>query len=505
VVTLDLLGNMAATPAHINAARGDPSYCLLSLQDFIRVRKLYLEKRYKNCIAVAGELLNNNPPPLKTKATTDSRSLHPIHEAHLLFHQALSHECLGIAAHKFSANKLSFLREAGSEYKTALATLPLQFTTDEDGVQDPLPNDSPDIDLSFDLSRIDESSMYIDDTPMPVRVASEVPSMRVSEESTEEDGESFLSQTSATSVGCDPQCQDDEERTGFEPKLQETPVRRMPSKSPGLTRSEGRQQLAFVEPPDEAYGSEHDSDSSESSEDNDSEEERNPSWLPRSSFSLNLAAHDLETSSEESEETQQVEDATLTKASLTTPLNNMPQEQDRHADTSRLSSSLSSSHVLCTDLVPSPLFSRGQKKLALLANTHNAAVSTPNSPKTTELIPTTPSTSLQPRPLFAARKTAVQTLISRFEGKIVLPDDLTPTYSCDAAHISSQNTHNAALQHDSRQLCPHPRRSYHQSGHHAFGRISSLALPCSLQQQSSRLPHEPHPGNRARHGAAGRG
>ena len=55
--------------------------------------------------------------------------LHPLHEGFLWYYHAICYESMGLAAHKFSRNKLHFLELARDSLDTALKVLPLPYAT----------------------------------------------------------------------------------------------------------------------------------------------------------------------------------------------------------------------------------------------------------------------------------------------------------------------------------------------------------------------------------------
>ncbi|RMZ84920.1 hypothetical protein DV738_g28, partial [Chaetothyriales sp. CBS 135597] len=77
--------------------------------ELIHVRKLYLEKRYKQCVAACDEYLQEQ--------------LHPLHKAFFLFQQALSYEAMGLGAHKYSRNRIPFFESAEEKFMSVLEIL----------------------------------------------------------------------------------------------------------------------------------------------------------------------------------------------------------------------------------------------------------------------------------------------------------------------------------------------------------------------------------------------
>ena len=113
----------------------------------------------------------------------------------------------------------------------------------------------------------------------------------------------------------------------------------------------------------------------------------------------------------------------------------------------RLSTCLSSKHVLSEDLVPAPLFNR-TKKIARITfpgnvddtNANNNAFLTTREPP--RALPRTPYNHQTHLTLLPSRPTAVQTLISRFEQTLPSPD--TPSSYTTASLSGSAHTSNTA-------------------------------------------------------------
>ncbi|RMZ84515.1 hypothetical protein DV737_g1120, partial [Chaetothyriales sp. CBS 132003] len=100
--------------------------------ELIQIRKLYLEKRYKQCVAACAERLEEQ---VSVRSITgfreaDLRQLHPIHIAFLLFQQAVSYEAMGLAAHKYSRNRIPFFELAEEKFTSILQLLDQSMQTD---------------------------------------------------------------------------------------------------------------------------------------------------------------------------------------------------------------------------------------------------------------------------------------------------------------------------------------------------------------------------------------
>lgn len=436
---------MPFTPAHVVQARA-PSVRSLHPRDLIRVRTLYFEKRFKHCIAACEELLEQTPstPVTPTFAgNAPSSELHPVHRAFLVFHQAISYECIGLAAHKYSQNKLRFLESAQQNFKAALDILPQPFANAEDGcplahTNSPVPPDLSDdashdeddassvdtatakvnvedLDLERATSTSDHDVVEVVDTTESTRNLPLAPVSRRLRSTSEASSMTSDTDTTVSQAFTVPSFDDYSPRQDLV-GLDDQPAPVCTTKPPTF-RGRLPRTTPFLEV---ESGDFHSSD-------DDEEPDHLSGWLPRSMRSLNLAAHDL--SSEGSESTV----ATPTKAlpcningtdeggpvmpvTSVTPLTKamaslryQPTVNPMH--TNRLSASLSSSHVLCEELIPSPLFKKSNK---IGAVSFEDVVSSPRP------LPRTPHLSHNHLSLLP-RKTAVQTLISRFEGTLPSP------------------------------------------------------------------------------------
>ncbi|OOQ90126.1 hypothetical protein PEBR_05208 [Penicillium brasilianum] len=80
----------------------------------MEVKRLYLQRQYKQCAARATELLE----------ATKEAAVHPIYTAYLAFHAAISFEFLGQAAHLYSNSKVTYLHAALASFLDCLSALP---------------------------------------------------------------------------------------------------------------------------------------------------------------------------------------------------------------------------------------------------------------------------------------------------------------------------------------------------------------------------------------------
>ncbi|EXJ88231.1 hypothetical protein A1O1_05161 [Capronia coronata CBS 617.96] len=132
---------MAQTPAHIQYAHGPDRRISAYRDEFVKLQSLYLERRYKQCIALCEQLQRPGvwqhfhlyaPGWAKSHILT-SEQIHPVHEVFLCFYHAISYESLGLIAHDYSSNKLRFLDFAKESYNLALKSLPLPYVSTEAG------------------------------------------------------------------------------------------------------------------------------------------------------------------------------------------------------------------------------------------------------------------------------------------------------------------------------------------------------------------------------------
>lgn len=374
----------------------------------IKVRTLYLEKRFKNCIATCDELLQGRsagPATPNFRSSTSNLSLHPVHQAFLIFHQAISNECLGLAAHKFSQNKISFLKAAQTHFKAALDMLPQPFASRYDASYETPQITSPDSDFFGDDTDV---SRYPDATEQALRLSYDTPTFRISDATRSPSQESFDSVTSGTSISATYTVPDFDQyspRISFGMVMDRQGNALLPGGTPsGLPRSLPSVNIDPIE---------------SSSSDDEDEPEHSSGWLPRSMRSLNLAAHTVDVDSDDEFRASDTKHLALPNHTPTGNVTNslrVPLSQSS-SHTSRLSASLSSKHLLCQDLIPSPLFSRTKKMPKLVNIKGTLTDGGPPRP-----LPRTPHAHLSHLTLLPARKTAVQTLISKYEGKLPLPD-----------------------------------------------------------------------------------
>ena len=64
---------------------------------------------------------------------TEVGQLHPVHESFLHFYIAICNESLGLAAHRFSSKKLSYLHRAKDAFTASSVSLPLPYDLDDTG------------------------------------------------------------------------------------------------------------------------------------------------------------------------------------------------------------------------------------------------------------------------------------------------------------------------------------------------------------------------------------
>ncbi|ETN36990.1 uncharacterized protein HMPREF1541_07978 [Cyphellophora europaea CBS 101466] len=442
---------MSTNPAHVAHARGG-SARLIPPQELIRIRKLYLEKRYKNCIAACDELVQTPPstPVTPSFFTNTPLELHPVHRMFLVFHQAISYESMGLAAHKYSQNKLRFFESAKERFDVALEVLPQPFAGGENGsygddqAGSPIsqidPNDesgygsnsskpnspldasdvsedeatSPFPDRSMDEAGVTKHEETLSLTGLGGDTSSDIPRMQVSQRTRAVSIESLASDASGPSFSrmfaipdfskYSPRRDRVEQDSDLSDTGSETPKANRSANM--LPRSTPVVQVVYAD--------------SDSSDDEDTDNQKQMGWLPRSSRSLNLAAHEVNSSDEESDDAVGTPSKAPTPLALATPviaaIDSLSKPAAGKAQVFRLSASLSSNHMLCEDLMPPPLFSK-YKKVAKIQSDDPAATS--RSPRP---LPRMPFSSHSQLNLLPARKTAVQTLISKYEGTIPGPD-----------------------------------------------------------------------------------
>ena len=121
----------------------------------------------------------------------------------------------------------------------------------------------------------------------------------------------------------------------------------------------------------------------------------------------------------------------------------------------RLSRVLSSPQAVQEELIPSPLFSRNPKPAHLPTPIDGADISRPLPPLPFNHNTATfklHGTRIIQDPHYLMRKTAVRTLIARFEGVLPLPPS-TPTATSHSDASNTRNLH-ATISHDSRRILP---------------------------------------------------
>ncbi|KAJ5460379.1 uncharacterized protein N7458_001931 [Penicillium daleae] len=119
----------------------------------MEVKRLYLDRQYKQCAARATKLL-------ATTGKTDVSvrclevfpkawqliilmQVHPIYIAYLAFHAAISYEFLGQAAHLYSSNKVNYLQAALDSFLECLRSIPESFPLPKLATVYPTPPPSP--------------------------------------------------------------------------------------------------------------------------------------------------------------------------------------------------------------------------------------------------------------------------------------------------------------------------------------------------------------------------
>ncbi|KPI45104.1 uncharacterized protein AB675_2869 [Cyphellophora attinorum] len=392
-------------------------------QEMVHIRKLYLDKRFKNCINACDELLaksERSPSSSSIIGGLANAELHQVHRAFLIYHQAISHECMGIAAHKFSQNKIKYLNSAKSQFEQALSVLPQPFASERDGsYQTPMPR-SPD--EPKDNASDDEKPIGLGLTPVPLHDIRTTPAVRISDATRSPSEESFDSATSGTSVSV----------TFTIPDFNKySPRNSMPYlqlSTGGSLSKDLHESRPFVQ------GQNLDDFFSDSEDDDDKEGERVASWLPRSMRSLNLAAHTIESDSEDEEtESAACEAGVGEETPVSAAINSLQADMfNDSSPTKSLSASQSSRCMLREELEPAPLFNKSLKlpKITFEPPALRSEVPRP--------LPRTPRAQFALNDIQSARKTAVQTLISKFEG--TLPSPITPSSWTTATPLATMST-----------------------------------------------------------------
>lgn len=427
---------MASTPRAPNGrSSGNGQSRQLHPQQMIDARKLYLEKRFKNCINACDQLLDLSPrSPLSPTSFTGSPSnveLHAVHRAFLIFHQAISYECMGIAAHKFSQNKLNFLSLAKEKFETALEILPPPFATGEDVTYSIPRRTSPTFSQDEDFEA--DQSFPSGATPAPLRdLSRRAPDVRVSDATTRSPSqESFDSTTTGTTVSVAFTAPDFDKYSYRDfPQIP-------PSNSEDLWTA---QDLCLTRSTPTIDVQDIDIGTCDDDSEDEREGHRDLSWLPRSMLSLNLAAHNP---ASDSDDDQSIRSSEMVAVGEETPLSaaiNSLRADMAHdvSPTKSLRPSHSTQHTFREDLAPPPLFNKALAPPKL-------RFSEPVVPlKVSQPLPRTPHAPHAPHAhhthytLPSARKTAVQTLISKFEGTLPSPD--TPSSYTTATPPMSTST-----------------------------------------------------------------
>ncbi|ERF70193.1 hypothetical protein EPUS_00381 [Endocarpon pusillum Z07020] len=86
------------------------------------IKTLYFSHLYKRCASQCERMLQD-----------EADTLHPLHESCLHFYIAICNESLGLAAHRFSSKKLSYLQRAKDAFTASSVSLPLPYGLDNTG------------------------------------------------------------------------------------------------------------------------------------------------------------------------------------------------------------------------------------------------------------------------------------------------------------------------------------------------------------------------------------
>ncbi len=311
--------------------------------------------------------------------------LHPVYEAFQLFHQAICYEALGSAAHSYSRNKIPLLNSAKEKFEAALGALPPPFASGETAQYD-TPKSSP-LDLNFPAAKSPRHSMSQNSTVVTLPA--------------------FVDGVS-TSDACE-----ESPPTAFVPSIQFSSRTRTPSEASSHYSSSTSSSVSdvYTVPDFDRYS-------------------------PRSDFLITSAAIPRTITYPDVRKQGEINSGkNHDSGSDTEPTPRKPSYRNR------LSACLSSTHVLADNLVPSPLFSRTKKtgQIAYLASGNNdipmgdeGACATAQPPRP---IPHTPYTHRTDHTLLPQRRTAVQTLISKFEQTLPFPN--TPSSYTTATHSVS--------------------------------------------------------------------
>jgi hypothetical protein len=349
--------NMAFTPAQIKQPFAASQRGEITIQDLIHVRQLYLERRYKQCISRCQELivLDVSNRQFTSNLIANGLQLHGIHKSFLHFHEAISYEALGQAAHAYSRNKLHFLELAKEKFTDTLDCLPQPFNSSSRGVE-ATPRPSP----IFVGSPAENEVCPAESPESVITPTIEVFShaRTVSDESKYSTSNSSVSETYTV---------------------------------PDFNKYSPRPDLLVA-----------------------------PRNFPRTVTFPDVSKMDETDDSEGSDDESQQDNIDAPPSP----------EQVRHD--ARLSACLSSTHVLAKDLVPSPLFSRTKKIVQIPLP---PGVGQPNANTDTIILeamgqaprplPPTPFIHADHTTLLPSRRTAVQTLITKYEDR--LPSPNTPS------------------------------------------------------------------------------
>ena len=434
---------VAPTPltSHAQAAMGG----LLDPKEMIRVRQLYLEKRHKQCVAACEDLLSLQVRTtiLDISISANLDQLHPVHKAFLLFQQAISYEALALAAHSHSRNKIPFFEQAKEKFKAALEILPQPFTAAENGLHE-APRLSPSLpNFGSRILGLTENSQKSTSTPV-IEEANDESSESASIYSEQSISNGSIAYSVPDFDRYSPRTDSPIARIGLPhtiafPDIDEQDRHNMSSYDTvdagvprTITFSDIRQHNS------KAFTASSSSSTATVGALDEAETPTKSSRLPTPSTYAVLCSisegRDLDTAAvsccgSDVTISPKHESPTRTKLSSKLPV----PSPAKHL--SRLSASLSSQSVLSPGMVPSPLFSRTKKQAAVPFPAPEVSIDAlPNGGVFTKNNNRDASASVQrpPLPIIRApqmspvRKSAIQTLISRFESTLPAPSLLSP-------------------------------------------------------------------------------
>ena len=302
---------------------------------------------------------------------TKLAQIHCVHKTFLLFQEAICYESLALSAHNYSRNKIPFLESAEDKFDAALESLPLPFSTTDPGVRE-IFKASPRF-ATF-ISDADSSSQNAS-TP----TSAQTPELKVVSH-THSLSDSSSCYSSITEIDTD--------------------------KVPDFNKYSFHRDLAPVS-----------------------------KGIPRTSTFKDSVA-DMEAWPPAVEEEEESIDTTDEDDDIDVDLQHKEHElvSRKHEVAARLQGSLSSTRTLESALVPSPLFNKSRKTAVVHSNfTRTVSGQLPvstlrplplSTPGPLRPVPPTPH-SYNTHDHLALRRTAISTLISKFES--TLPSPTTPT------------------------------------------------------------------------------